>query len=65
LRYRTDARGVLTTYGYDSLNRLHTVGYNVGTSGVPTTLAVRGGSGLFRMAESIAKIAAIPLGPES
>jgi hypothetical protein len=28
-------------------------------------LAVRGGSGLFRMAESIAKIAAIPLGSES
>jgi hypothetical protein len=30
-----------------------------------TGLTVRGGSRLFRMAESIAKIAAIPLGSES
>jgi hypothetical protein len=31
----------------------------------PSHLAVRGGSRLFRMAESIAKIAAIPLGSAS
>jgi RHS repeat-associated protein len=34
---RTDARGVITSYGYDGLNRLSTVSYNVGTSGVPAT----------------------------
>jgi RHS repeat-associated protein len=32
-----DPRGVITTYGYDSLNRLHTVDYNVGTTGVAAT----------------------------
>jgi RHS repeat-associated protein len=37
---RTDARGVITTYGYDTLNRLHTVTYNVGTTGVPATNTV-------------------------
>jgi RHS repeat-associated protein len=37
---RTDPRGVVTTYGYDSLNRLHQVSYNVGTTGVPATATV-------------------------
>lgn len=34
---RTDARGVVTTYGYDGLNRLQSVSYNVGSTGVPAT----------------------------
>lgn len=34
LTTRTDARGVVTSYSYDSLNRLHQVTYNVGTTGV-------------------------------
>ena len=35
---RTDARGVITAYGYDTLNRLKTVTYNVtGATGVPAT----------------------------
>jgi RHS repeat-associated protein len=38
---RTDARGVLTTYGYDTLNRLKTVSYDVShASGVPATAAL-------------------------
>jgi RHS repeat-associated protein len=37
---RTDARGVLTSYGYDTLNRLTSVSYNVGTTGVPATATV-------------------------
>lgn len=37
---RTDARGVLTTYGYDTLNRLTSVSYNVGATGVPATATV-------------------------
>ncbi len=37
---RTDVRGVLTSYGYDGLNRLTSIGYNVGTSGVPATSGV-------------------------
>jgi len=37
---RTDARGVITTYGYDALNRLTQVSYNVGTTGVPATPTV-------------------------
>jgi RHS repeat-associated protein len=37
---RTDARGVLTSYAYDSLNRLTGITYNVGTSGVPATAPV-------------------------
>ncbi len=41
---RTDARGVLTSYGYDTLNRLTGVSYNVGTSGVTATLHVDRGS---------------------
>lgn len=31
---RTDARGVITTYSYDGLNRIATVSYNVGATGV-------------------------------
>jgi RHS repeat-associated protein len=38
---RTDARGVITRYGYDDLNRLQTVTYNVGTTGVPATPALK------------------------
>lgn len=34
---RTDARGVITTYSYDTLNRPYQVIYNVGTTGVPAT----------------------------
>jgi RHS repeat-associated protein len=37
---RTDARGVLTSYGYDTLNRVTGVAYNVGTSGVTATPSV-------------------------
>ncbi len=40
---RTDARGgggVITTYGYDTLNRLNSVSYNVGSTGVPATSTV-------------------------
>ena len=33
----TDARGVITNFAYDSLNRLTAVTYNTGTTGVPTT----------------------------
>ena len=37
---RTDARGVVTSYTYDGLNRLKGTGYNVGTTGVPATASV-------------------------
>ncbi|MGH9554494.1 MAG: RHS repeat domain-containing protein [Terriglobales bacterium] len=37
---RTDARGVITTYTYDTLNRLSQVSYNVGATGVPATSTV-------------------------
>ncbi|MCI0620234.1 MAG: hypothetical protein L0387_00915 [Acidobacteria bacterium] len=37
---RTDARGVITTYTYDGLNRLDLVSYNVGATGVPATASV-------------------------
>jgi RHS repeat-associated protein len=40
LLYRTDARGVVTSYTYDGLNRLKGVSYNVGTTGVPATASV-------------------------
>jgi RHS repeat-associated protein len=51
---RTDARGVLTGYGYDNLNRLSTISYNVGTSGVAATSGVtltydQGGSAAFAL----------------
>jgi RHS repeat-associated protein len=34
MQTRTDARGVITSYTYDGLNRLATMSYNVGTTGV-------------------------------
>jgi RHS repeat-associated protein len=37
---RTDARGVVTSYTYDTLNRLKGVSYNVGSTGVPATASV-------------------------
>ena len=37
---RTDPRGVVTTYGYDTLNRLHTISYNVTGTGVAATAGV-------------------------
>jgi RHS repeat-associated protein len=38
---QTDARGVKTNLGYDTLNRLHTIGYDVsGAPGVPATPGV-------------------------
>jgi RHS repeat-associated protein len=40
LTQRTDARGVITTYGYDTLNRPFTISYNVGSTGVPATASV-------------------------
>jgi YD repeat-containing protein len=40
LTQRTDARGVVTTYSYDSLNRPYQVIYNVGSTGVPATPTV-------------------------
>ncbi len=41
LQKRTDARGVLTSYGYDTLNRLTSISYNVsGATGVPATSGV-------------------------
>ena len=41
LLYRTDARGVVTSYGYDTLNRLTSVFYNVsGATGVPATASL-------------------------
>ena len=40
LTQRTDARGVVTTYSYDSLNRPYQTSYNVGSTGVPATATV-------------------------
>jgi RHS repeat-associated protein len=37
---RTDARGVLTNYSYDTLNRPSQLSYNVGSTGVPPTSTV-------------------------
>jgi RHS repeat-associated protein len=37
---RTDARGAISSYSYDSLNRLQQMSYNVGTTGVPATPTV-------------------------
>ncbi len=37
---KTDARGIITNYTYDSLNRLQTVSYNVGATGVPPAPSV-------------------------
>ncbi len=37
---RTDARGVITTYTYDTLNRPYQIIYNVGSTGVPATPTV-------------------------
>src|SRR5208282_4420512 len=40
LLYRTDARGVLTTYSYDGLNRPTGISYTVTGTGVPATSPV-------------------------
>jgi len=40
LTQRTDPRGVITTYTPDTLNRLHQISYNVGSTGVPATATV-------------------------
>ncbi|MGC1686542.1 MAG: RHS repeat-associated core domain-containing protein, partial [Candidatus Acidiferrales bacterium] len=37
---RTDARGVITTYSYDTMSRPYQISYNVGTTGVPATPTV-------------------------
>jgi RHS repeat-associated protein len=37
---RTDARGVVTSYSYDPLNRLKQIDYNIGSTGVPATPSV-------------------------
>src|ERR1700722_3949886 len=37
---RTDARGVITTYTYDTMNRPYQISYNVGTTGVAATPTV-------------------------
>jgi|GEM_PF-1811453 RHS repeat-associated protein len=37
---QTDARGVKTNYGYDTLNRLHQLSYDVGATGVSATPTV-------------------------
>lgn len=37
---RTDPRGVITTYGYDNLNRLSGITYNMNTTGVTATPGV-------------------------
>src|SRR5204863_1779217 len=37
---RIDARGVITAYTYDTLNRPYQVIYNVGTTGIPATPTV-------------------------
>jgi RHS repeat-associated protein len=34
---RTDARGVITTYSYDTMNRPYQISYNIGTTGVAPT----------------------------
>jgi RHS repeat-associated protein len=51
---RTDPRGVITTYGYDNLNRLTAISYNVGSTGVTATPGVtltydQGGSAAFAL----------------
>ncbi|MEW6131237.1 MAG: RHS repeat-associated core domain-containing protein, partial [Acidobacteriota bacterium] len=37
---KTDARGVITTFSYDTMNRLTGISYNVGSTGVPATPSV-------------------------
>jgi RHS repeat-associated protein len=51
---RTDPRGVITSYGYDNLNRLSTIGYTVTGTGVAATPGVtltydQGGSAAFAL----------------
>jgi YD repeat-containing protein len=36
----TDARGVITSFGYDDQLRLHQISYNVGTTGVPSSPSI-------------------------
>jgi RHS repeat-associated protein len=54
LLYRTDARGVLTSYTYDNLNRLSTIAYTVTGTGVTATPGVtltydQGGSAAYAL----------------
>ncbi|HXL21809.1 MAG TPA: RHS repeat-associated core domain-containing protein [Candidatus Dormibacteraeota bacterium] len=54
LTQRTDARGVIANYSYDTLNRLSQISYNVGTTGVPATPSVsyvydEGGAAAFAL----------------
>ena len=51
---RTDPRGVISTYGYDNLNRLTGISYNVGSTGVTATPGVtltydQGGAAAFAL----------------
>ncbi len=51
---RTDPRGVISTYGYDNLNRPTGITYNVGTTGVTATPGVtltydQGGAAAFAL----------------
>jgi len=73
-RFQQEARA-LSALNHPNLLAIFDVGAENGTNFIVSEylegqtlrelLAVRGGSRFFRMAESIAKIAAIPLGPES
>ena len=51
---RTDPRGVITAYNYDNLNRLSSISYNVGSTGVTATPGVaftydQGGSAAYAL----------------
>ena len=62
---RTDARGVITTYGYDTLNRLHQISYNVGATGVPATPTVTYNFGTSAAQNNNGRLLSITDGPGS